>query len=301
MAVSPPRVVIAGSANMDLVGLAARLPLPGETVLGDDFVMAPGGKGANQAIAAVRAGAVCAMLGAIGSDAFGVTIKARLNASGVDTANLRTSYGASGVAVIMVDRAGENSIIVSPGANSSFAGLSAAETAVIAESDVLVCQQEIPVETVVAAAQAAQGGGTRVILNAAPARELPPELLAAVDLLVVNEGEARAITGSAEPDVAGLLALVPRVVLTLGGAGSWYADRDGADERIPACAVDVVDTTAAGDAFTGALAVAWGEGRDLVDAVRWANAAGAACVRKVGASNALPTRAEIDELYRRTG
>lgn len=301
MAVSPPRVVVAGSANMDLVGLAARLPLPGETVLGDDFVMAPGGKGANQAIAAVRAGAVCAMLGAIGSDAFGVTIKARLNASGVDTENLRTSYGASGVAVIMVDRAGENSIIVSPGANSSFAGLSAAETAVIAESDVLVCQQEIPVDTVVAAAQAAQAGGTRVILNAAPARELPPELLAAVDLLVVNEGEARAITGSAEPDVAGLLALVPRVVLTLGGAGSWYADRDGADERIPACAVDVVDTTAAGDAFTGALAVAWGEGRDLVDAVRWANAAGAACVRKVGASNALPTRAEIDELYARTG
>ncbi|MEU7901823.1 ribokinase [Actinoplanes sp. NPDC049118] len=297
MAVSPPRVVVAGSANMDLVGLAARLPLPGETVLGDDFVMTPGGKGANQAIAAVRAGAVCAMLGAIGSDAFGVTIKARLNASGVDTANLRTSYGASGVAVIMVDRAGENSIIVSPGANSSFAGLSAAETAVIAESDVLVCQQEIPVDTVVAAAQAAQAGGTRVILNAAPARELPPELVAAVDLLVVNESEARAITGSPEPDVAGLLALVPRVVLTMGGAGSWYADRDGADERIPACTVDVVDTTAAGDAFTGALAVAWGEGRDLVDAVRWANAAGAACVRKVGASNALPTRAEIDELY----
>nr|BFE68314.1 ribokinase [Actinoplanes digitatis] len=245
MAVSPPRVVVAGSANMDLVGLAARLPLPGETVLGDEFVMTPGGKGANQAIAAVRAGAVCVMLGAIGSDAFGVTIKARLNASGVDTANLRTSYGASGVAVIMVDRAGENSIIVSPGANSSFAGLSAAETSAIAESDVLVCQLEIPVETVLAAAQAARAGGTRVILNAAPARELPPELLAAVDLLVVNEGEARAITGSPEPDVAGLLALVPRVVLTLGGAGSWYADRDGADERIPACAVEVADTTAA--------------------------------------------------------
>jgi ribokinase len=167
------------------------------------------------------------------------------------------------------------------------------------ESDVLVCQLEIPVETVVAAAQAARAGGTRVILNAAPARELPPELLAAVDLLVVNEGEARAITGSPAPDVAGLLALVPRVVLTMGGAGSWYADRDGADERVPACTVEVLDTTAAGDAFTGALAVAWGEGRDLVDAVRWANAAGAACVRKVGASNALPTRAEIDELYAR--
>ena len=294
---SAPRIVVAGSANMDLVGLAPRLPLPGETVLGDDFVMTPGGKGANQAIAAARAGGTCTLLGAIGSDAFGVTIKARLNASGVDTTHVRTSYGASGVAVIMVDHAGENSIIVSPGANSSFAGLSAAETAVIADSDVLLCQQEIPLDTVVAAAQAARAGDTRVILNAAPARELPPELLDSVDLLVVNEGEAIAITGSAGPDIPALLALVPRVVLTLGGAGSWYADRDGHDERIPACRVDVADTTAAGDAFTGALAVAWGEGRDLVQAVRWANAAGAACVRKVGASNALPGRAEIDALY----
>ena len=300
MAETKPRIVVAGSANMDLVGLAARLPKPGETVLGDDFVMTPGGKGANQAIAAARAGGACVMLGAIGSDAFGVTIKARLNASGVDTAHVRTSYGSSGVAVVMVDRAGENVILVSPGANSSFAGLSAAETAVISDSDVLLCQQEIPVDTVVAAARAARAGDTRVILNAAPARELPPELLDAVDLLVVNEGEATAITGTGQPDLPALLALVPRVVLTLGGAGSWYADRDGRDERIPACRVEVADTTAAGDAFTGALAVAWGEGRDLVDAVRWANAAGAACVRKVGASNALPSRAEIDSLYART-
>ena len=297
MADTSPRIVVAGSANMDLVGLAARLPLPGETVLGDDFMMTPGGKGANQAIAAARAGGTCALLGAIGSDAFGVTIKARLNASGVDTENVRTSYGSSGVAVIMVDRAGENSIIVSPGANNSFAGLSAAETAVIAESDVLLCQQEIPSDTVVAAAQAARAGGTLVILNAAPARELPQELLDVVDLLVVNEGEATAITGTTEPDLPALLALVPRVVLTLGGAGSWYADREGREERIPAFRVDVADTTAAGDAFTGALAVAWGEGRDLVEAVRWANAAGAACVRKVGASNSLPSRADIDALY----
>ncbi|UQU66116.1 ribokinase [Couchioplanes caeruleus] len=297
MASSPPRIVVAGSANMDLVGLAERLPLPGETILGDDFVMTPGGKGANQAIAAARAGGACTMLGAIGSDAFGVTIKARLNASGVDTECLRTSYGSSGVAVIMVDRAGENSIMVSPGANSTFAGLSAAETAVIAESDVLLCQQEIPGETVLAAAQAAREGGTRTILNAAPARELRTELLEAVDLLVVNEVEAMAITGSERLDMPGLLALVPRVVLTMGGSGSWYADRDGRDERIPAFRVAVADTTAAGDAFTGALAVAWGEGRDLLDAVRWANAAGAACVRKVGASNSLPSRADIDALY----
>ncbi|GAA2612201.1 ribokinase [Paractinoplanes durhamensis] len=291
-----PRIVVAGSANMDLVGLAERLPLPGETVLGDDFVMMPGGKGANQATAAARAGGHAVFLGAIGSDAFGVTLNARLNAAGVDVGHVRTSYGASGVAVIMVDRAGENSILVSPGANSSFTDLTETEAKVIAGSDVLLCQLEIPVDTVIAACRAARAGGTRTVLNAAPARELPPELLSEVDLLVVNELEAQTITGSARPDMAGLLALVPRVVLTLGGAGARYAERDGRDETVPAFRVEATDTTAAGDAFTGALAVAWGEGRDLMDAVRWANAAGAACVRKLGASNALPSRSEIDAL-----
>jgi ribokinase len=153
---------------------------------------------------------------------------------------------------------------------------------------------------VTAAAQVARAAGTRVVLNAAPARELSPELLAAVDLLVVNEGEAAAITGSAEPDMDGLLAVVSRVVLTLGGDGAWYADRDGRSERVPAFRVAVADTTAAGDAFTGALAVAWGEGRDLVEAVRWASAAGAACVRTVGAYPSLPTRADIEAVYTAT-
>jgi ribokinase len=292
-----PRIVVVGSANMDVVGLAERLPRPGETVLGDDFVMTPGGKGANQAIAAARAGGTCTFLGAIGSDAFGVTINARLTASGVDTTHVRTSYGTSGVAVIMVDRAGENSILVSPGANSTFVHLTDAERAVIAAADVMVCQQEIPPETVTAAAQVAHAAGTRVVLNAAPARRMGAELLAAVDLLVVNESEAAAITGRDAPDMDALLAVVSRVVLTLGGDGARYADRDGRSERIPAFRVEVADTTAAGDAFTGALAVAWGEGRDLVDAVRWASAAGAACVRTVGAYPSLPTRAEIDAVY----
>lgn len=293
-----PRIVVAGSANMDLVGLAPRLPRPGETVLGDDFLMMAGGKGANQAIAAARAGGQTAFLGAIGSDAFGVNLNARLNGAGVDMRHVRTSYGPSGVAVIMVDRDGENSILVAPGANNTFVGLTEAEQETIAEGDVLLCQQEIPVETVIAAAHAARVGGTRMVLNAAPARELPDELLVNIDLLVVNEVEARAVTGGDEIDVPGLLALVPRVVLTLGGSGSRYADREGRDETVPAYRVEVTDTTAAGDAFTGALAVAWGEGRDLVEAVRWANAAGAACVRRVGAANALPTRDEIDEVYR---
>nr|WP_221375890.1 ribokinase [Actinoplanes polyasparticus] len=293
-----PRIVVAGSANMDLVGLAPRLPRPGETVLGDEFVMMAGGKGANQAIAAARAGGHTVFLGAIGSDAFGVNLNARLNGAGVDMQHVRTSYGPSGVAVIMVDRDGENSILVAPGANNTFVGLTEAEQAAIAAGDVLLCQQEIPVETVVAAARAARSGGTRMILNAAPARELPDELLADIDLLVVNEVEALMVAGGDSIDVPKLLSMVPRVVLTLGGSGSRYADREGRDETVPAFGVEVTDTTAAGDAFTGALAVAWGEGRDLVEAVRWANAAGAACVRRVGASNALPTRDEIDEVYR---
>ncbi|MCY1140438.1 ribokinase [Actinoplanes sp. Pm04-4] len=293
-----PRIVVAGSANMDLVGLAPRLPRPGETVLGDEFVMMAGGKGANQAIAAARAGGRTVFLGAIGSDAFGVNLNARLNGAGVDMQHVRTSYGPSGVAVIMVDRDGENSILVAPGANNTFVGLTEAEQAAIAAGDVLLCQQEIPVATVVAAARAAREGGTRMILNAAPARELPEELLADIDLLVVNEVEALMVAGGDTIDVPKLLSMVPRVVLTLGGAGSRYADREGRDETVPAFHVEVTDTTAAGDAFTGALAVAWGEGRDLVEAVRWANAAGAACVRRVGASNALPTRDEIDEVYR---
>ncbi|HEU5109509.1 MAG TPA: PfkB family carbohydrate kinase, partial [Micromonosporaceae bacterium] len=163
------RVAVAGSANMDLVATTAALPRPGETVLGEDFAMVPGGKGANQAIAAARAGGDCVFLGAIGSDAFGVTLKARLGASGVDTGHLRVVYGVSGVAVIMVDGAGENAIVATPGANKAFVGLGPAEIAAIEAADVLVTQLEIPVPTVAEAARAARAAGTRVLLNAAPA------------------------------------------------------------------------------------------------------------------------------------
>lgn len=292
-----PRVVVVGSANMDLVATSPVLPRPGETVLGNDFAMVPGGKGANQAIAASRAGASCSFLGAIGSDAFGVTLKARLAASGVDSAHARVVYGSSGVALVVVNAEGENTIVVTPGANGAFTALTEAELATIQGADVLVCQLEIPVETVTQAAVAAHAAGVRVLLNAAPARDLPDELLAAVDLLVVNEGEAQAILGSGRDDPAALLSVVPRAVVTLGDEGAWYVSRDGEGTRVPAFKVDTVDSTAAGDAFTGALAAAWGEGRDLVDAVRWACAAGAVCARRLGASVSLPTRDEIDALY----
>ncbi|MER5333823.1 ribokinase [Micromonospora sp. NPDC002717] len=291
------RVVVVGSANMDLVGTAPALPRPGETLLGTGFVMVPGGKGANQAIAAARAGASCAFLGAIGSDAFGVTLRARIAAAGVDTDQLRTTYGTSGVALVMVNAEGENAILVTPGANASMTHLTEPELAAVRSADVLLAQLEIPVGTVTRAAVAARAAGSRVVLNAAPAVPVPPELLAATDLLVVNETEAQALTGRGRDDPSALLDLVPRAVLTLGAQGAWYGDRDGTAVHVPAVKVDVVDSTATGDAFTAALAVAWGEGRDLVDAVRWAAAAGAACARRLGASSALPSRAEIEELY----
>ncbi|MFG3696321.1 ribokinase [Micromonospora sp. NPDC047620] len=291
------RVVVVGSANMDLVGTAPALPRPGETLLGTGFVMVPGGKGANQAIAAARAGASCAFLGAIGSDAFGVTLRARIAAAGVDTDQLRTTYGTSGVALVMVNAEGENAILVTPGANASMAHLTEPELAAVRTAHVLLAQLEIPVGTVTQAAVVARAAGSRVVLNAAPAVPVPPELLAATDLLVVNETEAQALTGRGRDDPSALLDLVPRAVLTLGAQGAWYGDRDGAAVHVPAVKVDVVDSTATGDAFTAALAVAWGEGRDLVDAVRWAAAAGAACARRLGASSALPSRAEIEELY----
>jgi ribokinase len=290
-------VVVAGSANMDLVATAPVLPRPGETVLGHDFAMVPGGKGANQAIAAARAGASCAFLGAIGSDSFGVTLKARLAASGVDSAHARVVYGASGVALVVVDGEGENAIVATPGANAAFTSLTEAELSTVRAADVLVAQLEIPVETVTQAALAARAAGVRVLLNAAPARALPTELLDAVDLLVVNEGEAFTISGRGRHDPGALLSVVPRAVVTLGDEGALYCDRDGTSAHVPAFKVDTVDSTAAGDAFTGALAVAWGEGRDMVEAVRWACAAGAVCVRRLGASVSLPQRAEIDALF----
>lgn len=293
-----PRIVVVGSANMDLVATTPVLPRPGQTVLGSEFTMVAGGKGANQAIAASRAGARAVLLGAIGSDAFGVTIKARIAAGGVDTSRLRVVYGASGVALITVDATGENTIVVTPGANAAFTTLDETELAAVRQADVLVAQLEIPVEAVTEAAVAAQAAGTRVVLHATPARPLPERLLHAVDLLVASEEEAATITGRDGGDLAALLAVVPRAVVTLGALGARYVDREGADVRVPPVRVPVVDSTAAGDAFTAALAVAWAEGRDLVDAVRWASAAAAACARRRGASAALPGRDEIDDLCR---
>ncbi|GAA1385336.1 ribokinase [Catellatospora chokoriensis] len=303
-------VVVVGSANMDLVVATPTLPRPGETVLGQDFTTVPGGKGANQAVAAARAGARCHFLGAVGLDAFGDELKGCLAAAGVELDGLRRVAGSSGVALIAVDTAAENLIVVAPGANAQLTELDPVDRELIAGCDVLLCQLEIPLETVAQAAAAARAGQTVFILNAAPARALSGELLALVDVLVVNQTEAAVLAGlDGGRDVAradnvpellsNLLAVVPRVVLTLGAAGAAYADRDGTRLEVGAPPVAAVDTTAAGDAFTGALAVAWAQGRPIEEALRWACAAGAACAQHWGASTSLPLQADIDALYER--
>lgn len=280
-------VVVVGSVNMDLVATAPTLPKPGETVLGDSFATVPGGKGANQAIAVARAGARCSMIGAVGEDAFGEALRRNLSGAGVEVARLRTVPGPSGVALIAVDGHAENLIVVAPGANASLTELDARDRLAIEAAEVLVCQLEIPLPTVAQAAAVARGAGTTVILNAAPARPLPAELLAAVDILVVNEHEAAAL-----PEA---VRAVPHVVMTLGARGAMWIDRGGDGFEVPAPRVDAVDTTAAGDAFTGAFAAAWARRRPLREALAWACAAGAVCATKRGA--VLPTAAEIDRLY----
>ncbi|MDG4827533.1 ribokinase [Asanoa sp. WMMD1127] len=294
------RVVVVGSANLDLVVTAPQLPRPGETVLGENFRTVPGGKGANQAVAAARAGAEVEFVGAVGSDEFAPVLRDSLVAAGVGVRGLRTVAGPSGVALIAVDRAAENFIVVAAGANGLLTDLDADDRARVATADVLLLQLEVPMSTVVDAARLARAAGTTVVLNAAPAATLPDELLDLVDVLVVNEHEAAVVAGAdgGEP-LDALLKLVPRVVLTFGADGAAYADRDGARLSVPAPRIEAVDTTAAGDAFTGALAVGWAQrgGTDIEASLRWACAAGAACAQRPGASSALPDRATIDALH----
>jgi ribokinase len=255
-------------------------------------------------VATARAGGECTAIMAVGADDFGAVLLGGLNDAGVDTSLVRVVPGPSGVALIAVDSAGENQILVLPGANGSLTGLSAGDREALRTAKALVCQLEVPIEVVTEAAQLAHEAGATVIVNAAPARDLPPPLLAATDLLVVNHSEAEVVTGltGATPEqlVDALVALAPHVVLTLGAAGARYGERAGARLAVPAPVVSTVDTTAAGDAFVGALTVAWTEGRSVQAALRWACAAGAACARTLGAATSVPSRAQIDELYHAT-
>jgi ribokinase len=298
-------IVVAGSINVDLVVRVPHHAAPGETVLGSDYQRHPGGKGANQAVAAARLGVPVRMVGRVGRDAFGDDMRASLQADGVDVSQVRAVDAPTGVAFIQVDAAGQNVIVVSPGANARLRPGDAGSIS-FNDVDVLLLQLEVPLETVKAAARAARVAGVLVVLNAAPARELSADDLRDVSLLVVNEHEAAgllgrdpaAVTGDPVAAARALRSLVPLVVVTLGGDGAAWADEEGGGTQ-PAFSVDVVDTTAAGDAFVGAIAGRLVQGDGLGGAVRYACAAGAVAATRPGAQPSLPTAGEVATLLAR--
>ncbi len=288
---------------MDLVVTAPAIPRPGQTVLGHTFQTIPGGKGANQAVAAARLGADVALIGRVGDDPYGATLREQLRAASVRDGHLLTTRGvASGVALIVVTPTGENAICVAPGANAHVtpADVVAAEQT-IAAAAVCALQLELPLETVLAAADVARSHGVRVVLDPAPAPAILPNALYRVDVLTPNESEALTLMGGASGAEPPRLAEELRargaraVVLKLGGRGAFASSPEGGG-WVPAHPVRVVDTTAAGDAFTAALAVALAEGRGLTEAVCWANAAGALACTRGGAQPAMPSRDAVEEL-----
>jgi ribokinase len=303
-----PTIVVIGSINIDLVSRVPRLPRAGETLAGDSFHALPGGKGANQAVAAARLGGRVHMVGRVGDDAYGRQLRAGLKQDGIDVRHVRTTAGAStGCATILVDGRGENCIVVTPGANASLtpADVDAAGP-LIRRAAAVVMQLEVPAETVRHAVRLCRRLQVYSVLDPAPVPngELPPELFA-VDLLTPNETEAAALLRRRirwrDPAVArSVLGLGPTcVVLKLGKRGAYLLGQGMRGERVKPFQTEAIDTTAAGDAFTGALAVALAEGQSVTDAVRFANAAGALCCTKLGAQPAMPTRREVEQLLRR--
>ncbi|MFF3360799.1 ribokinase [Streptomyces misionensis] len=295
-------LLVVGSANADLVIGVERRPGAGETVLGGDLSVHPGGKGANQAVAAARLGARTALLARVGDDGHGRLLLDSLRSAGVDPAGVLAGGAPTGVALITVDPSGDNSIVVSPGANARLtpADVRAAE-GLLRASRVVSTQLEIPLETVEEVVRALPSG-TRFVLNPSPPRPLPAEVLAACDPLIVNEHEARVLLGGAgageEPEdwARGLLTLGPRsVVVTLGAEGALVHDGSGAT-RVASVKVDAVDTTGAGDAFTAALAWRLGTGASLAQAAGYAARVGAAAVTKPGAQESYPTAEEVRAL-----
>jgi len=302
-----PKILVVGSTNTDMVVAAPALPAPGQTVLGGAFRMTPGGKGANQAVAAARAGGDVTFITAVGDDNFGAESIARFQADGIDTRHIATCPGVpSGVALIMVDARGENMIAVAPGANARLlpGDLAAAETA-FRTTAFLIMQLEIPPESVQWAAEQAAKTGATVLLNPAPMPPdgLPDELLRNVDILTPNEGELRALApevGSLEEAAARVLARGPKiVVVTRGKRGATAFTADGALD-VPAIPVTPVDTVGAGDCFSACLAVALAEGHSLADALRFAVAAAGLSTTRPGAQASMPNRAEIEGIFETT-
>ena len=303
------QVIVVGSLNMDLIIRAARLPRLGETLCGSDFAAAPGGKGANQAVAAARLGARTAMIGCVGGDAHGAALRAALTAAGIDCDGISTDPQApSGVALVVVDHQGGNAVVVSAGSNGRLTpeAIERHET-LLADADVVVCQMEIPAETAAAALATARRCGCTTLLNPAPATApLPDDWLRQVDYLVPNEIEAAALTGIA----AGTPGFAPaaaqalhaqgaaNVLITLGARGVFVLAADGTARHFAAPRVVARDTTGAGDTFVGGLAAALAARRPLAEAIRFAQAAAALSVTRTGAQASIPALPEVQAALR---
>jgi ribokinase len=294
------RVVVVGSINVDLVVAADRLPRPGETVIGAGFARHLGGKGANQAVAAARAGATVTMVGAVGEDADGDESLAALEAEGIDVSRIRRVDAPTGVAIIAVAPDGDNQIVVAPGANALLSTDDASLPDLLSGPGVMLTCLEIPMPAVMASVAAAARIGMKAIVNPAPAQALPPELLASAEILTPNAAELLLLTGATDVEggVSSLLATGARaVVVTLGASGALLAE--GRRRRpIPALPVEVVDTTGAGDTFAGVLAAWLATGQELYEAVNAANRAAGLSVTQGGARAGMPGRAAIEETLR---
>ena len=299
------KVTVVGSFMYDLVATASRRPKTGETLIGDSFGMFLGGKGANQAIAASRTGASVTMVGRLGNDLFGDRFLEKFSEEGIKTDFvIQDTKNGTGVGMPLIDASGDNSIVIIPQANMALTveNIDKAET-VIADSDVLVLQCEVPMEANKHAAEIANKNDTLVILNPAPACEIPDAILSLTDLLTPNESETEILTGmpthSNEQAIEAAHNLLSKgietVILTLGSRGSFLLT-EKMDKLIPAYSVNVIDTTAAGDAYCGALAASLAKGTHIEEAVKIANAAGALAVTKLGAEPSLPTKKAIDQL-----
>lgn len=303
-------IIVVGSLNMDLIVRTPRIPAPGETILGHTFSTAPGGKGANQAVAAAKLGAPVKLIGRVGADDFGKQLRSQLNAVGVDAQFVfEDAQAATGVALISVDDQGQNSIIVAPGANGRVTrqDVDSAREAIRA-ARVVIAQLEIPLDSVTYALRVAHDAGALTILNPAPARQLSSELLQNIDVIIPNETEAAQLTGlpvhdfdSAAQAAHALQQMGARsVIITLGDKGALWLNENADAQQVMPFQVQVVDTTAAGDAFVGALGVALAREQDWETSLRTASAAGALAATKLGAQPSLPTRAEVEEFSIRT-
>jgi ribokinase len=299
------RIVVIGSSNTDMVVKSKKIPVPGETVLGGTFLMNPGGKGANQAVAAARLEGNVTFVTKTGNDLFGEQARHIFDFEGINTRYIvKDPKNPSGIALIMVDQLGENCIVVAPGSNGTMSAYDIADEVYGNDpSDVFLLQLEIPVSTVEFVAQKAFSNGNRVILNPAPAKQLSDDLLSCLYAITPNEGEAEMLTGvkvtdaaSAERSAEKLLEKgVRNVIITLGAAGA-YLLTEKVSKIIQVVPVKALDTTAAGDVFNGALAVAICEGKDLEEAVHFANKAASRSVTRMGAQASAPYRKELQEI-----